>query len=67
MTNRRLLDIIENCTLFMEAQGGLIKLIGKNHQYLGVNNAIDALRGVESNQGKLGVFCIHKDQERVSQ
>ena len=40
----------------MEPQGGLIKLIGKNHQYLGVNNAIDALRGVGSNQGKLGVF-----------
>ena len=54
--HRRLLDIIENFTLFMEPQGGLIKLIGKNHQYLGVNNAIDALRGVESNQGKLGVF-----------
>ena len=52
----RLLDIIENFTLFMEVQGGLIKLIGKNHQYLGVNNAIDALRGVGSNQGKLGVF-----------
>ena len=54
--HRRLLDIIENFTLFMDAQGGLMKLIGKNHQYLGVNNAIDALRGVESNQGKLGVF-----------
>ena len=54
--HRRLLDIIENFTLFMEVQGGLIKLIGKNHQYLGVNNAIDALRGIESNQGKLGVF-----------
>ena len=54
--HRRLLDIIENFTLFMEPQGGLIKLIGKNHQYLGVNNAIDALRGVGSNQGKLGVF-----------
>ena len=54
--HRRLLDIIENFTLFMEVQGGLIKLIGKNHQYLGVNNAIDALRAVGSNQGKLGVF-----------
>ena len=53
---RRLLDIIENFTLFMEVQGGLIKLIAKNHQYLGVNNAINALRGIESNQGKLGVF-----------
>ena len=52
----RLLDIIENFTLFMEAQGGLIKLIAKNHQYLGANNAIKALRESESNRGKLGVF-----------
>ena len=52
----RLLDIIENFTLFMDVQGGLIKLIAKNHQYLGVNNAIEALGEIESNQGKLGVF-----------
>ena len=54
--HRRLLDIIENFTLFMEIQGGLIKLIAKNHQYLGVNNAINSLHEVGSNQGKLGVF-----------
>ena len=54
--HRRLLDIIENFTLFMDAQGGLMKLTAKSHQYLGVNNAVKALRGIESNQGKLGVF-----------
>ena len=54
--HRRLLDIIENFTLFMEAPGGLIKLIAKNHQYLGVNNAVEALQGIGSNQGRLGVF-----------
>ena len=54
--HRRLLDIIENFTLFMEVQGGLIKIFSKNHQYLGVNNTIEALRHIESNQGKLGVF-----------
>ncbi len=53
---RRLLDIVENFTLFMEVQGGTIKLIAKNHQYLGVNNAIKALQENESNLGKLGVF-----------
>ncbi len=52
----RLLDIIENYTLFMEAQGGLIKLVAKNHQYLGVNNAIDALKEVSTREGRLGVF-----------
>ena len=53
---RRLLDIIENFTLFMEARGGLIKLVAKNHQYLGVNKSVKALQDMESNQGKLGVF-----------
>ncbi|MDE0483329.1 MAG: type I restriction endonuclease subunit R [Candidatus Poribacteria bacterium] len=52
----RLLDIIENFTLFMEIPGKTIKLISKNHQYLGVNNAIKALQKNESNLGKLGVF-----------
>ncbi len=42
--------------MFMEARGGLIKLVSKNHQYLGVNNAIDALCKIEDNKGKLGVF-----------
>ena len=52
----RLLDLAENFTLFMEVQGGSIKLLGKNHQYLGVNNAIGALREIESRAGRLGVF-----------
>ena len=52
----RLLDLVENFTLFMEAQGGLIKLLGKNHQYLGVNHAIEALRDIENRAGRLGVF-----------
>lgn len=52
----RLLDIIENFTLFSEEKGGLIKLIGKNHQYLGVNNAVESLRNIDTNKGRLGVF-----------
>ena len=39
----RLLDLVENFTLFVEERGGTIKLIAKNHQYLGVNNAIAAV------------------------
>ena len=53
---RRLLDILENFALFKDERGGVIKLVAKNHQYLGVSNAIDALRQIEDNQGKLGVF-----------
>lgn len=52
----RFLDIVENFTLFNEAQGGLQKIIAKNHQYLGVNNAIHAVQNLKENQGKLGVF-----------
>ena len=52
----RLLDIMENFTLFSNAGGGPVKLVAKNHQYLGVKNAIDALVKVRDNAGRLGVF-----------
>ncbi|MBP1466239.1 type I restriction endonuclease subunit R [Candidatus Chloroploca sp. M-50] len=52
----RLLDLVENFTLFEETRGGLVKLIARNHQYLGVNNAIAAVRDLGANQGRLGVF-----------
>ncbi|MCC6680492.1 MAG: type I restriction endonuclease subunit R [Phycisphaeraceae bacterium] len=52
----RFLDLVENFTLFMEAGGGLIKLTGKNHQYLGVNNSIDVLKKIGKNKRQLGVF-----------
>ena len=55
-TPERLLDVVENFILFMEAQGGLIKILAKNHQYLGVNNTIKSLNQIEDNRGKLGVF-----------
>lgn len=52
----RLLDLVENYTAFEEARGGLIKLLARNHQYLGVENALAALRSLGANQGRLGVF-----------
>jgi len=52
----RLLDLVENFTLFQEVPGGLIKILAKNHQVLGVNNSLDSLRGIEGNHGRLGVF-----------
>ena len=52
----RLLDIVENFTLFNSASGALVKLIAKNHQFLGVNNALEAVRSLRENQGRLGVF-----------
>lgn len=52
----RLLDIVENFTLFSDAEGKLVKIMAKNHQFLGVNNAIEAVKNIGKNRGKLGVF-----------
>lgn len=52
----RMLDLVENFALFQEVPGGLIKLTAKNHQYLGVNNALAALADIRQRDGKLGVF-----------
>jgi type I restriction enzyme R subunit len=55
-TPERLLDIVENFTLFAESKGGIRKLVAKNHQYLGVNSALAAVEDIRENQGRLGVF-----------
>ncbi len=52
----RLLDLVENFILYSEAEGETAKLIAKNHQFLGVNRAIEATEKIKDNQGKLGVF-----------
>src|SRR6266566_586966 len=53
---RRLLDFVENFTLFSDASGDIRKIIAKNHQYLGVNSALEAVYSIRENQGRLGVF-----------
>jgi type I restriction enzyme R subunit len=40
----------------MDAPGGLIKIVAKNHQCLGVNNALVAMADIEGRKGRLGVF-----------
>jgi type I restriction enzyme, R subunit len=53
----RLLDLVENFTLFSEHKAGLVKIIGQNHQYLGVNNAIASMLAARSaGHGRGGVF-----------
>ena len=52
----RLLDLVENFMLFSEAAGHVVKIVAKNHQYLGVNNSIQAVLGLKENRGRLGVF-----------
>jgi type I restriction enzyme R subunit len=50
----RLLDLVENFSRFSETKGSVMKLVARNHQYLGVNRAVDALK--ESKDGRIGVF-----------
>ncbi len=53
----RLLDLVENFTIFSEFKGGVAKILGQNHQYLGVNNAIGSmLEARELGHGRGGVF-----------
>ncbi len=53
----RLLDLAENFTLFTERKAGLTKILGQNHQALGVNNAIASmLEARKTGHGRGGVF-----------
>ena len=53
----RLLDLVENFTLFSEHKAGLVKIIAQNHQFLGVNNAIASmLEARKLGHGRGGVF-----------
>ena len=53
----RLLDLVENFTLFSEHKAGLVKIIGQNHQFLGVNNAIASMLSARKlGHGRGGVF-----------
>ena len=62
----RMLDIVENFIAYTETSGtidaegertgSLVKKVAKNHQYLGVNNALEATYEVNEREGRLGVF-----------
>ena len=51
---RDFMDIIENFILFDDTSGETKKILARNHQFLGVNRAIEAVR--DRKDGKLGVF-----------
>jgi type I restriction enzyme R subunit len=54
---QRLLDYVENFTLFTDSKNGLVKIIAQNHQVIGVNNAIAAtLEARRRGHGRAGVF-----------
>ena len=50
------LDLFENFILYDHSGGNTAKILARNHQYLGVNEAVKAYEARKLNDGKLGVF-----------
>lgn len=50
------LDLLENFILYDHSGGRTAKILARNHQYLGVNEAVKAYEDRKLNNGKLGVF-----------
>ena len=50
------LDLLENFILYNHSDGRTVKIMARNHQYLGVNQAVEMYRNREYVNGKLGVF-----------
>ncbi|WP_288901631.1 type I restriction endonuclease subunit R [uncultured Sneathiella sp.] len=55
-TRANFLDLFENFILFDDSTGKLIKIVARNHQYLGVNRALQSVIDRKERDGKLGVF-----------
>ncbi|WP_312820505.1 type I restriction endonuclease subunit R [Kaistella carnis] len=51
-----LMDLFENFLLFDESNGNIVKLMAKNHQFIGVNKVLDNVSNIEDLEGKLGVY-----------
>ena len=52
----RLLDLFENFLLFDGSGDTVVKLMAKNHQYIGVNKVVARARNLQDMKQKLGVF-----------
>lgn len=50
------IDLLENFILFDDGGEKLVKIVARNHQFLGVNRAIAAVKDRKAREGKLGVF-----------
>jgi len=50
------IDLLENFILFDHSGGHTAKILARNHQYLGVNEAVKAYADRRLHDGKLGVF-----------
>ncbi|MCA1566214.1 MAG: type I restriction endonuclease subunit R [Acidobacteria bacterium] len=55
-SKQNFMDLFENFILFDETTGKVAKIVARNHQFLGVNRAIESVRNRENLGGQLGVF-----------
>jgi len=52
----RLMDLFENFILFDNSAGDFVKILAKNHQFIGVNKVLNKATNIKELKGKLGVF-----------
>ena len=52
----RLLDLFENFLLFDGEGSDVVKIMAKNHQFIGVNKVVEQTKNINDLKGKLGVF-----------
>lgn len=50
------IDLLENFILYDHSDGKTVKILSRNHQYLGVNQAVEMYKNRAYINGKLGVF-----------
>jgi len=55
-TKQNFMDIFENFIIYDDSAGETRKILARNHQFLGVNRAVEAVRDRENRNRKLGVF-----------
>ncbi|WP_118974813.1 type I restriction endonuclease subunit R [Taibaiella koreensis] len=59
---QRFLDLFENFILFDNSMGKMVKLIARNHQFIGVNKAITNILH-KNEQYKLGLISLEEKQK----
>jgi type I restriction enzyme R subunit len=58
----RFLDLFENFVLFDQSMGSVVKLIARNHQFIGVNKAIESIKQKDE-MYKLGKISLEEKQK----
>ncbi|MFD2257985.1 HsdR family type I site-specific deoxyribonuclease [Luteolibacter algae] len=70
----RLLDLVENFTRFVDSKGSTGKVVARNHQFHGVNRAVEALlrtltpalsQGEREEDSRLSLSQVGREEERV--